>query len=80
VPQVIGLAHEFGGGQFWAERGQAGGVPDASVNRFAEYAAAGAAEQSAVRCGAVLVEVAPQHVGEDGRDGGRRGSCRWVGA
>jgi hypothetical protein len=36
VPQVIGAAGERGGGQVRAERGLAGSVPDAAVDRLAE--------------------------------------------
>jgi hypothetical protein len=69
VAQVVGAAGEWGGGQGGAERGVAGGVPDAAVDRFAEDAAAGAAEQSPVGCGAVFGEVLAEHAGQDGWDG-----------
>jgi hypothetical protein len=46
-------AGERGGGPVRAERGLAGGVPGAAVDRLAEYAAASAAEQPPVRRGAM---------------------------
>ena len=48
VPQVVRAAGQWGGCLGGAERGLAGGMPDAAVDRFAERAAAGAAEQRAV--------------------------------
>ena len=43
MPQVI-RADERGSGQFWAEGGLAGGIPGPAVDRFAEHAAAYAAQ------------------------------------
>jgi hypothetical protein len=68
VPQIVGAAGERGGGQVRAESGLAGGVPGAAVHGLAEDAAAGAAEQPAVRRAAVLVEVAAEHADQDRRD------------
>ena len=56
VAQVVGTAGQPGGGQLRAEGQGAGGVPGAAVDRFAERAAAGAAEQPPVRRGAVAAE------------------------
>ena len=69
VPQVVGAAGERGGGQVRAERCLAGGVPGAAVDRLAEHAAAGAAEQPPVRRGAMVAEVTAEHADQDGRDG-----------
>jgi hypothetical protein len=69
VPQVIRAARQRRGGQFRAERGVAGGLPGAAVDRLAEHAAAGAGEQPPVRRGAELAQVLAEHVGQDGRDG-----------
>jgi len=66
MPQVVGAAGERGGGQVRAERGPAGSVPGAAVDRLAEHAAA---EQPAVGRAAVLVEVAAEHADQNGRDG-----------
>ena len=38
VPQVVRAAGKRGGGQFWSERGRAGGVPGAAVDGLAERA------------------------------------------
>ncbi len=69
VPQVVGAAGYRGGGQVRAERGPAGGVPGAAIDRFAENAAAGAAEQPPVRRGAEGVQVLAERGDQDGRDG-----------
>jgi hypothetical protein len=62
VPQVVGAAGDRGGGQLRAERGLAGGVPGAAVDRFAEHAAAGAAEQPPVRTSNEVTETPPMEV------------------
>jgi hypothetical protein len=51
MPQVVGAAGECGGGQAGGERGLAGSVPGAAVDRLTEHAAAGTAEQPPVRRG-----------------------------
>ena len=61
MPQVMGAAGERGGGQLGAERGLAGGVPGAAVDRLAEHAAAGAAEQPPVRRGPGFSQVLAEH-------------------
>ena len=53
-------------------------MPGAAVDRFAEHAAAGAAEQPPVRGGAVVAEMTAEHADQDGRDGDDAG--RPVGA
>jgi hypothetical protein len=60
VPQVVGAASQAGGSQGEAERGGPGGVPGAAVDRFAEDAAAGAAEQPLVRGGPLAAQVVAQ--------------------
>jgi hypothetical protein len=69
VPQVVGAAGQRGGGKAGAERCLAGGVLGAAVDRLAEHAAAGAAEQPPVRRGAMVAEVTAEHADQDGRDG-----------
>ncbi len=69
MPQVIRAAAERGGGQLRAERGLAGGVPGPAVDRFAEHAAAGAAEQPPVRRRPMIAQVAVQDADQDGRYG-----------
>jgi hypothetical protein len=69
VPQVIAAAGQRRGSQAGAEGGLAGGVPGAAVDRFAEHAAAGAAEQPAVRRGPECMQVPGEHAGQDRRDG-----------
>ena len=69
VPQVIGAAGEGGGGQAGTEGGPAGGVPGAAVNRLAEHAAPGAAEQPPVRRSPERTQVLAEHAYQDGRDG-----------
>jgi predicted DNA-binding transcriptional regulator AlpA len=68
MPQVI-RAGERGGRQCRAEGDLAGGVPDTTIDRFAENAAAGAAEQPAVRAGPEVEQVLAEHADRDGRDG-----------
>jgi len=69
VPQVVGAAGQRGGGQVRAGRGLAGGVPGAAVDRLAEHAAPGTAEQPPIRCGPGSGQVLAEHAGQDGRDG-----------
>jgi len=69
VPQVIGAAGQRGGGQAGAEGRLAGSVPGAAVDRLAEHAAAGAAEQPPVRRGPERMQVLAEHADQDGRDG-----------
>ena len=86
MPQIVGAAGQWGGRQGRAERGLAGGMPGTAVDRFAERAAAGAAEQPAIRGGAELADVLAEQADQDGGIGtiltvpvGRclspRGSC-----
>ena len=65
VPQVVRPAGQAGGGQDGAERVAAGGMPGADVDRFAEHAAAGAAEQPPVGCRAEPVQVLAQQRDQD---------------
>jgi hypothetical protein len=69
VPQVIGTAGQRGGGQAGAERGLARGVPGAALDRLAEHATAGAAEQPPVRRDPERMQVLTEHAGQDGRRG-----------
>jgi hypothetical protein len=69
MPQVIRAAGERGGGQRRAEGDLAGGVPDTTIDRFAEYAAAGAAKQPPVRAGPEVEQVLAEHADQNDRDG-----------
>ena len=46
-----------------------GGVPGAAVDRLAEHAIAGAAEQPPIRRDAMVAAVTAEHADQDGRDG-----------
>ena len=80
MPQVVGSAGERRGGQFRAEPGLTGGVPDAPVGALAEDAAAGAAEQPPVRRSPELAQVLPEQAGQDRRDRHGPGQPRRAGA
>ena len=66
MPQIIGTAGQSGGG-CGAEGQGAGSMPCAAVAAFAERAAAGAAEQPAIGCGAVAAVVVVEHGDQDRR-------------
>ena len=71
MPQVVGSAGERRGGQFRAERGLTGGVPDAPVGALAEDAATGATEQPPVRRSPELAQVLPEQAGQRTSNGRR---------